>query len=766
MSNELTGRRFGVLAFVAIAMFAALAGRLYYLQVMVAEEFEQVVAGNRVREVYTEAPRGRILDRDGQVLAGRRQSLVVTIDWVTLRELDDERRAEVFADVALRLSDAGIKVKADRIDRLYQQAINQTVKPTVIADDIGEQLWVTIGEADLPGIEVERRWVRTYPYGAIGAHILGYTGTVRSQEQADDLNAESDKIYFPGDEIGIAGLEQFYESVLRGTPELLRVEVDAQNRVVRTLEVVQEAVPGSDVRLSLDIDFQYAAEQILADELLQARLREPEGNNPLPQVADAGALVALDVDGAVLALASAPTFDPRDFIFGISSGLWSELSERSDVPLLDRSVRASYAPGSTFKPFVAIAALESGARTEFTRWNDEGVYTLTSCLDPENRNAGCTFRNAGSAVLGPVELREAMERSSDTYFYSLGETFWVEQDTYGRTVIQDTAERFGFGVRPNIDLPSQTAGLMPTPEQRLETWGEDALWFPGDNVNISIGQGEVQVSPLQLANAYAQLANGGVRYEPRVAAEIIDADGTVTQVEPVVAADEALDPAHVRALNDGMAAVVDPSLGTGRGTGVRAFAGYPHANHRVIGKTGTAQVNRKADFSLFASYAPFPEPEYAVVAILEQAGFGGDAAAPAVRRFYEMLFGLEPVPTAPLAEERALDVVGITGFDLFFDIPEILLDPRLTDDVAVTPSPEAGAPPPSTSAPSTAPSTAPASTATIPPDPAPPDPSTTPTTSVTAGETTSEPDPATDTTEASPPDEVTTTTAGGNGDDP
>lgn len=757
MTTELAGRRLGVLALVAIAMFAALAGRLYFLQVMTAEQFEAVVAGNRVRDVYTEAPRGRILDRDGEVLAGRRQSLVVTIDWVALRELEDDVRAQTFEDLALELSEAGIKVKADRVDQLYRQAIDQTVKPTVIADDIGEQLWVRIGEADLPGIEVERRWVRTYPYGSIGAHMIGYTGSVRDKESADSLNAESDKAYFPGDEIGVAGLEQTYEEVLRGTPELVRVEVDAQNRVVRTLDVVQEAVPGSDVRLSLDIDFQYAAEQILFDELSQARLREPEGDNNAPQVADAGSLVALNVDGSVLALATAPTFDPRDFIFGISSGLWNELSNRSDVPLLDRAVRGSYPPGSTFKPFTAYAALESGARDEYTTWVDEGVYVLTSCLDPDDRDAGCTKRNAGSAVLGPVQLRQAIERSSDTYFYSLGETFWVQQDTYGRTVIQDTAERFGFGLRPNIDLPAQSSGLMPTPEQRIEAWGEDARWFPGDNTNIAIGQGEVEASPLQLANAYAMLANGGTRYEPRLGASIVDADGTVTPIEPVIAAQETLDPTFLRALNEGMAAVVDPNSGTGRGTGTTAFRDYPHANFRVIGKTGTAQVNRKADFALFASYAPFPNPEYAVVAILEQAGFGGDAAAPAVRRFYDMLFGIVPVPTAPLAEERTLDVVGLTDFDLAFTIPEIVIDPTQFDEAPATPTPapEAGtnvAPP--TTAPTTtvaeetSSTTAPEDTSLTtqdggddPPDTADPDPPT----SVT------EPPPTSDTT-AIPPE--------------
>lgn len=752
MTSELAGRRLGVLALVAISMFAALGGRLYFLQVMTPEQFEAEVAGNRVREVYTEAPRGQILDRQGRVLAGRRQSLVVTIDWATLRELEPDRRAEVFEAVAMELSEAGIKVKSDRITGQYQRAIDTAVKPTVIADDVGEELWIRIGEAELPGVDVERRWVRTYPYGPIAAHILGYTGTVRDSARADELNEESDKRYFAGDQIGLAGLERTYEDVLRGTPELRRVEVDAQNRVVRTIEIVQEAVPGSDVQLSLDIDLQYAAEQILLDELAQARLREPEGNNPLPQVADGGSLVAMNIDGSILAMASAPTYDPRDFIFGISSGLWTELSERSDQPLLDRAVRGNYPPGSTFKPFVALAALESGARDEYTTWVDEGVYTLTSCIDPDNRDAGCTKRNAGGAVLGPVQLREAMERSSDTYFYSLGELFWVQQDTYGRTVIQDTANRFGLGVRPNVDLPSQTSGVMPTPEQRIEVWGDDARWFPGDNTNIAIGQGDVNVSPLQLANSYAMLANGGVRYEPRLATAIISADGSTTVIEPVVAADDPIDPGHLLALNEGMAAVVDPSLGTGRGTAVRAFSGYPHANYRVIGKTGTAEVNRKADFALFASYAPYPNPEYAVAAILEQAGFGGDAAAPAVRRFYEMLFGITPTPSAPLAEERTLDIGGFVDFDLGFVVPEIVIDSGVSDADAepVTPPPDAQPAPPPTEA---------STTTTAPPTTAEP---TTVTSDLDAPSTTGDlggSDDTTDTTTAATPEEPATSEA-------
>ena len=746
----------GVLALVAISLFAVLGGRLYFLQVMQPEEFEELVAGNRVREIYTEAPRGQILDSKGRVLAGRRESLVVTLDWTALREAGSDARADVFAAVAEELSSAGIKTKASRLESIYTRSVDGELKPVVVADDVDEEVWVRLAEADLVGIDVERQWVRTYPYGSVAAHLIGYTGSVRDAERAAELNASSDKTYFAGDELGIAGLERVYEAQLRGTPELRRVEVNAQNQVVRTLEIVQEAVPGDDLVLSLDIDLQYAAEQILEDELIAARGRE-QSDNSRPHVADSGALVALDVtDGSIVALASFPTFDPRDFIFGISSDLWNELSQRSDVPLLDRSVRGAYPAGSTFKPFVAYSAMEAGVRDQFFTWIDEGVYILESCIDPDDRGAGCRKQNAGGIALGSVQMREALERSSDTYFYSLGETFWVQQDTYGRVAMQDTAERFGFGSSPGIDLPSQTSGRVPTPENRIEEFGEDARWFPGDNVNLAIGQGDLLMSPLQLTNAYAMLATGGTQYEPHLVAASIDPDGVVTPFEPVIVADDPLDPAILEPIHEGLLAVVNPGLGTGRGTGVNAFRGFPLANYPIAGKTGTAQVRNKADFALFSAYGPMPDPQYAVSAVLEQAGFGGDAAAPAVRRFFDLLAGTVPIPEAPVAEERVIDVGGIRTFDLTADelfLPDGDLDlPAIVPDEA--PGEQSPAPPP-TAAPTTA---APSTTTTATTEPS--------STTESGGETTSS-DPPDDGTSSSstepppvdpPPDSSSTTT--------
>jgi penicillin-binding protein 2 len=421
--------------------------------------------------------------------------------------------------------------------------------------------------------------------------------------------------------------------------------------VIGTVRVLQAAIPGADVHLSIDIDYQYAAEAILADELRLARQREAcKGCEP--HVAEAGSMVALDVtDGSVVALASLPTFDPADFIFGISSEQFGYLRDRPDQPFLDRSTQGLYPAGSTFKPVTAFAAIESGARGEFTRWVDEGRHTLANCTDTEL--AGCVFRNAGDARLGAVDLRRAIELSSDTYFYSLGELFWVQQDTYGETIIQDWATRFGFGAPTGIQLPSEQKGRVPTPENVEEEL--DLSWYTGDNVNLAIGQGYLLVTPLQLTNAYAQLATGGIRYQPRLVTHLSAGDptaavelpdqGVLQEFLPRIATDAPLPGVPLSAVRDGLVAV------NRSGTAVDAFTGFPLDQFSIAGKTGTAEVYNKADYSLYAGFGPMSSPKYAVAAVLEEAGFGGDAAAPAVRRFFEILSGTTPVPTAPLVGE-------------------------------------------------------------------------------------------------------------------
>lgn len=649
MSAEPSGKRFAGLALVAVMVFGTLVARLWFLQVMMAPEFEAFTIQNRTRDIWVESPRGRIIDVNGKILADRRESLVVTMDWVTLQDLESEERAVIFERVASSLNREGIKTKQSTLETAFGRAQNDGIlKSAVIAEDIDVRTWVTISESLLPGFDVERRWVRSYPYGQVGAHLLGYTGVVSSQDRAAELNTDNgEQHYLAGDEIGVAGLEQAFESTLRGTPQKLRVEIDARNRIVRTAEVLQEGSFGEDIYLTLDIDLQYTAEVILEEQLRLARNREAcEVTCTHAHVAQAGSLVALDVtDGSVVALASYPTFDPSDFTFGISSEQFNFLREREDQPLFDRATRGAYAPGSTFKPVTAYAGLQSGVRGEFYPWNDEGVYVLESCK--VEGASWCEFQNAGRAALGTVDLRIAIEKSSDTYFYSIGEQFWINPDKYGENSIQETAELMGFGQPTGIQLPLEKAGHVPRAETQKERFGDAADdWRTGDTVNLAIGQGYMEATPLQLANAYAMLATGGDRYQPRLVDRAADAEGNTTiEYRTIQTAEQALDPVLLQPIMDGLYAV--PRTGTAS----KAFAGFPLDSIRLGGKTGTAQKTGFADFALYAGFGPRERPKYSVVAVLEEAGFGGDAAAPAVRQFMDVLFGLSPALEAPIIHD-------------------------------------------------------------------------------------------------------------------
>ncbi len=375
-------------------------------------------------------------------------------------------------------------------------------------------------ERAFPGVVAERRSLREYPFAEVASHLIGYVGTVQDQAEADALNAIDDaKPYRPGDEIGRSGIEAEFDRVLRGTPERRLVEVNASNEVVRTIEVTQPGEPGSDVHLTLDIQLQAEAERTVQYELLLAQRRPPCEDCP-EHAANAGTIVALDTtDGSVLAAASYPGFEPGEFQFGMTQAQADYLFQSPDQPFVNRAVSGLYPPGSTFKPFVSYAAVTSGVRAVDDIWLDEGQYRLVSCGDTANR---CVFRNAKSQILGEVDLVDAISRSSDTYFYSLGEQLWLDADRFGATPIQDSAELFGFGTASGVAIPSDQAGRVPTPQRRRADHRENPEafpnegWYAGDNVNLAIGQGDLLVTPLQLTNAYAMIADEGVRYEPRI----------------------------------------------------------------------------------------------------------------------------------------------------------------------------------------------------------------------------------------------------------
>ncbi len=662
-------RRFSALGWLAALLFFVLIGRLWFLQVISSPELTEVAAGNRTREVVSESPRGQIFDTNGTVIAGRRESLVVTLDWSGLRHLSEEERLEVLGDAGHEMNLGGEKVKVDRLESVFERASTRSLQPVIVAEDVSAALWVTLQERGFPGIKAERRTLRVYPYIEVASHLIGYVGSVQDQAEADDLNEIDDaKPYRPGDEIGRSGIEAEFDRVLRGTPERLLVEVNASNEVVRTIEVLQPGEPGSDVHLTVDIQLQAAAERVVQTELMEAQRRAPCEDCPVHE-ANAGAMVVLDAtDGSLVAAASYPGFAPGEFLFGMTQDQADYLFQNADQPFVNRAISGLYAPGSTFKPFTAYAGVTAGARAVDYVWLDEGQYRLTSCEEAASR---CVFRNAGSQILGEVDLVGAISRSSDTYFYSLGEELWLNVDGFGVTPIQDTAELFGFGASSGVSIPSDRAGRVPTPERRRADHrnNPDAYpnegWFAGDNVNLAIGQGDLLVTPLQLTNAYAMIGNDGVRYEPRVVKSITNGvSGRVAQsFDPLVSVAAQFDPVAMNSIKEGLARA------TTEGTARTAFEGF-NSSVGVAGKTGTAQVAGKADFALFAGYAPVASPKYAISVILEQSGFGGQAAAPAARTMFDYLFGEidvplrapftdpEPIVLEPLLDEQGNEVNG------------------------------------------------------------------------------------------------------------
>lgn len=577
-------RRVALAGVVTASCFLTLFARLVDLQVAERPAWAARSEANRARLVGVEAPRGRILDRAGRVLVDNRPAHRVALD----RALPNGLRRRVLARLAPLL---GVP-EGDLIERLGDRR-SSPLRPVPLADDVSEEVVIAIREwpERFPGVEIEPHPIRRYPHGTLAAHVLGTLGASGP------------------DRAGTSGVEAAFDAVLRGNPGVDRVEVDSRNRVVRPLGG-RPPRPGRDVRLTLDLDVQGAAERALAEAMAAARALVSAGAPVHP--APAGSVVALDIrNGSVLAMASAPTFDPSALAGRIRAEAWRVLQDpAAHSPLTNRVLQGLYAPGSTFKPVTALAGLETGVVSPDTVVDDRGAY----------RVGGRVFRNARGRAHGPVDLTRALAVSSDVYFYSLAERL---HDEAGDGAIQAVARRLGFGRRTGVDVDPEAAGEVPGPGTRK------GRWYPGDTVNLAIGQGELLVTPVQLAVAYAALATG-FRPIPHLVADPFPVSAR-TAPPPGANRAENVEPAVLAGLR---AAVADP-----QGTAAAAFAGFALDRAPVAGKTGTAQVAGKADTSLFAAVVSAGDPRYAVVAVVEEAGFGSAVAAPIVRRVIEALTG-------------------------------------------------------------------------------------------------------------------------------
>lgn len=645
-------------AVVVIALFVALFARLWFLQVLAGDRYVELADSNRLRTVVTEAPRGAILAADGSELVRNRPALAISADRQALLDAAGDPVDAEAERVIERLATLLQLDEEEVLDRLGSQR-RSPFRPVPIAIDVAPEMVFAIQEQRelFPGVVAETLPVREYPQEDLAAHVVGYLGEISQEELLRSEFAD----YRGGDLIGRSGLEQSYEAELRGTAGQRVLVVNARGDVL-DIQRDREPIPGDDLITHLDLELQAAVEQLLADGIETSRLVGTNEGRPLPSTA--GSAVVLDArTGAVLAMASYPSYDPREFVGGVSEAYYRELLDvENEQPLVNRVIAGLYPPGSVFKTASGAAMIEAGHVTP---------RGLVEC-PPAFEVGGNTYRNWNRGVNeGLMDFSVALLRSCDTYFYDLAFTQWLtEERTVDRgeepdEVMVRVAERFGFGVRSGIDLPGEAAGRVPGREWRQEYWLANrdqycqaaelaapgsyarelytdlcrfgAAWRGGDAINSSIGQGDVLTTPLQVAVSYQAIANDGVMLRPHLGARIVGPDGEVVrEIEPEVVGELGVSDQTMAVMREGLERVVmDP-----RGTGYSAFRGFPLEEIPVAGKTGTAEIGSRVPYAWFAAYAPADDPEIVVAVNVEQGGGGSQTSSPIARNILAHYFGV------------------------------------------------------------------------------------------------------------------------------
>ena len=604
-----------VAAVFVLVCFGLLAARFHHLQVKRHDYFLTRAEDNRIALLPVVPHRGTIVDRRGVVLARNYATYTIEITPSQVRNLDatlDELAGLLPLDARDRR----------RFRKLYEESRNFESVPLRSRLTDEEVARVVSQRYRLPGVDVKARLLRDYPQGSTASHVIGYIGRITERDVERIEEAGNAANYRGTLHMGKAGLEQSYEHELHGTTGFEQVEVNAGGRAVRALSHTP-ATPGNDLELTLDIELQKVAEKAFGDRR--------------------GALVAIEPStGGVLALASMPTYDPNLFVDGISTQDWKALNDSPDHPMLHRAIYSTYPPGSTFKPFMALAGLETGKRTARQAMYDIGYFQF----------GGHRFMDDKIGGHGMVDLHKSIVVSCNTYYYQLANDLGIEG-------IAGFMAPFGFGERTGIDLPGEATGVLPSPEWKRQRFKrpEQQRWYAGETISVGIGQGYNAYTPLQLANALAALVNHGKLFRPHVVKYVVDArTGERRAVEPEPLRQIPLRDAHLKAVLDGM---VDVNR---TGTGKRAFKGAPYT---VGGKTGTAQVfslrgqryvegrvrERLRDHSWFVAYAPAENPKIALAVLVENGGFGAQSAAPIARQVIDYYL-LDQRAGAPAAEDE------------------------------------------------------------------------------------------------------------------
>jgi len=665
--SERSNLRLIVLGILIFSLLATLVSRLFYLQVMEGDQYRAAAEDNTVREVVEPAVRGLILDQMGRPLVSNRTSIIVTIDRQELNQQNENGEA-----VIKRLAGILGKPPTSISERLMPCGTDGAPKPPIcwngstyqavpVATDVDPQTALTIMEkrSEFAGVTAKLTAVREYsgPFDVNAAHILGYLGPVTEEQIVKQGQSDAYDRLRRTDTIGRSGLENYYDTQLRGKPSVTTLEVDTSGQVTGTVSQTP-AVSGDYLVSTIDARLQSVVEKQLVAAVQRAQGQGYPG--------DSGAAVVVDVrNGQILAMASYPTYDPRIWVGGVTQKQYKSLV-KSDS-LSSNATQGLFAPGSTYKVVTAAAAGKEGY----------SLYADYNC--PRQVNLGTQiFRNYESSAYGRISLARAIEVSCNTVFYGLADRMWAAAGGSDATrdspdPIADAASMFGFGTPTGIDLPGESAGRIASRafkvqnwEAKRETWCANAIagypetrktdpkladyytaldkencadgfrWREGDALNAAIGQGDTAVTPLQLAMAYSAIANGGTVYEPELVKAIMGADGSVIErITPIVKSQLDVPKSTINFLRNSLPGV------TTDGSGESPFTGFPLNQIPVASKTGSAQVTGdKVSTSWFASYAPANKPRYAIVMMVTQGGTGSKTSGPSVRKIYEALFGV------------------------------------------------------------------------------------------------------------------------------
>jgi penicillin-binding protein 2 len=604
--------RLTVLVFFVLFGFILLAARFYFLQISRHDYYQTLAENNRISIVPITPNRGLISDRNGVVLA--HNFFVYTLE-ITPSKVEDFDATISEISKLVEVSPLDLK----RFKKL--KAESRTFESIPLRTHLNEveAAKFAVNRFRFPGVELKSRLFRRYPLGKQGAHMVGYIGRINDKDLANLTKNNALSNYKGTDHIGKSGIEQSYESALHGTTGFQQVEIDADGKAVRILSS-QAPISGSNIILSADSKLQEIAETAFGDRR--------------------GALVAIKPGtGEVLAFVSMPTFDSNLFVDGIDVENWKLLNESLDKPLINRPLRGVYPPGSTFKPFAALAGLENDKRKPPFSINDSGFYTVP--------NSSHRYRDWKPGGHGVVDMRRAITISCDTFFYGLAMELGINR-------LSSFVRHFGFGQKSGIDIVGEVSGLLPTPEWKMRRYKQP--WYMGETVIVGIGQGYTLTTPMQLAQATAILANKGVAMRPHLVSAIADPKTGIAKVTQAIISDKVtLDENNLEIVRLGM---IDVTLPGGTAASVGANAGYS-----IAAKTGTAQVigikqnekynadlinERHRDHALFIAYAPAEDPKIALAVIVENGGHGGSAAGPIARKVMDyFLLGKVPAKETP-----------------------------------------------------------------------------------------------------------------------